>query len=377
MHDGERTINGVKNQLVAWLIRIRACSISRLSISCMLLLATLMVFTACTKEGDIVYVPDPDDQPDASPLVTVIYDPGALGDMTYNDLIYEGVERVAVNHGFRTRQYSPRNKEEGLAFLASLFSEMSNAADTTRQLLIIAGSSYDEFVRANNRRLEANPRADLLYFETGSPLEGKGSSVHIRFYGAMYMAGAVTTVLFTDEALVVAANPYDVTEPLAGFQDGFDGKALYLEYISDQPGEGFSISDVDALRILYGHEWDGILRPVIVPLCGGAGSVFRRIAENDGFFPYLGVDRVILSTQSDYAAVKHADRAVELCISQWLSEEGMPKHQSLGLAEGYTELVFCPAENSALDRYANFFPEERREALRKEAIEKEEAYENR
>ena len=45
-----------------------------------------LAFLACTKEGDIIYEPDPADQPSVTPLVSVIYDPGALGDMTYNDL---------------------------------------------------------------------------------------------------------------------------------------------------------------------------------------------------------------------------------------------------------------------------------------------------
>jgi len=346
----------------------------RLLINNLLWLFLLQIaFAACNKEP--IYQPDPDDAPSRTPLVSVLYDPGALGDMTYNDLLYEGVERAAFKAGIRTDQYSPRNKEEGLTYLANLFEKMSNPADTTRKLLIIAGSSYEQFVRANNRRLEANPNADILYFDTEELLEGKGSSIHIRFYGAMYMAGVVTKKLFSSEALVVAANPYDVAEPLAGYQAGFDGN-LYLEYIADQTGKGFSISDEDALHIMYRQEWDGIKRPVIVPLCGGAGSVFRRLAENDGFFEFMGVDKVILSTQCNFAAVKHTDNAVELCIQQWLSDEGLPKHQTLGLAEGYTELVFCPAETSYLDVYAQYFPVEEREALRKEAIKKEEAYEN-
>jgi basic membrane lipoprotein Med (substrate-binding protein (PBP1-ABC) superfamily) len=337
----------------------------------LLLLQT--VFAACNKEP--IYRPDPNDAPSKTPLVSVIYDPGALGDMTYNDLLYEGVERAAFKAGIRTDQYSPRNKEEGLTWLSNIFDQMSDPADTTRRLLIIAGSSYEEYVRANNRRLEVNSRADILYFDTEQLLEGKGSSIHLRYYGAMYMAGVVTKKLFAHEALVIAANPYDVAEPLAGYQAGFDG-TLYLEYISDQPGKGFSIGDEEALHIMYRQEWDGIKRPVIVPLCGGAGSVFRRLAENDGFFKFMGVDKVILSTQCDFAAVKHTDNAVELCIQQWLSDEGLPKHQTLGLAEGYTELVFCPAETSYLDVYAQYFPVEEREALRKEAIKKEEAYEN-
>lgn len=307
--------------------------------------------------------------------MSVLYDPGALGDMTYNDLLYEGVERAACNAGIRTDQYSPRNKEEGLNWLSTLFDQMSNPADTTRQLLIIAGSSYEEYIRANNRRLEANPRADLLYFDTEEPLEGKGASIHIRFYGAMYMAGAVTCKLFTDQVLVVAANPYDVAEPVAGFLAGFNG-TVHMEYISDQRGGGFSISDEKAMHMMYAPPWVGIFDPAVVPLCGGAGAVFRRMAENDGVFIYVGIDRVIRSTRCFYAAVKHTDLAVEHCIGQWLGKEGLPKHQSFGLSDGYTELVFCPAEYSLLDVYAREFPEQDREALRREAIEKEEEYEN-
>lgn len=344
-----------------------------------------MLFAACTK--DPIYLPDPEDAPSAAPLVTVIYDPGALGDMTYNDLIFEGVERAAVAHGLRTRQYAPRTKEEGLDFLSGLFAQMSNPADTVRQLLVIAGSSYDQFVRSNNRRLEANPRADLLYFETREPLEGKGSSVHIRFYGAMYMAGAVTPLLFSDEALVVAANPYDVSEAVAGFQAGFwsgfsekyeTEKNLFLEYLSDQPGGGFSIDDATALHIMYEQPWshEGY-SGTIIPICGGAGSVFRRLSENSSGFDVLGVDRVILSTACSYAAVKHSDRVAERCIAQWVSEEGLPKHQSFGLEESYTEMVFCPAEPEDRHVYEQNFPEEQVAALRKEAIEKEVQYENR
>lgn len=335
-----------------------------------LLLVMQMALASCSKEP--VYKPDPADAPSQSPLVSVLYDAGALGDMTYNDLLYEGVERAAFNAGVRTNQYSPRNKEEGLKYLAGLFNQMSNPADTTRHLLIIAGSSYDEFVRANNRRLEANPRAELLYFETGKPLEGKGSSIHICSYGVMYMAG----VFSSGQVLIVAANPYDVAEPIAGFQAGFGG-TLFTEYLSDHSGSGFAISDEDALHIMYKYDWEPYRSRSIVPLCGGAGAVFRRMAEGDDRFYYVGVDKIIRSAACYYTAVKHTDRAAEYCIQQWLSEEGLPKHQTLGLAEGYTELVFCPVLDYLLEEFAKLYPEEQRDALRQEAIEKEEQYEGR
>lgn len=49
-----------------------------------------VLMAACTKEGDTIYEPDPADQGSSAPLVTVVYDPNALGDRGYNDLIYRG-----------------------------------------------------------------------------------------------------------------------------------------------------------------------------------------------------------------------------------------------------------------------------------------------
>ena len=53
----------------------------------------------------------------------------------------------------------------------------------------------------------------------------------------------------------------------------------------------------------------------------------------------MGIDKEYRTPRSRLSVVKHIDRAVDRCIRQWLFSEGMPKHQSLGLASGYTEVV--------------------------------------
>ena len=65
------------------------------------------IFASCSKGGDVIYEPDPADEASTSPLVAVIYDPNALGDRGYNDLIYQGVEKAArwsSRHPFCTIQ---------------------------------------------------------------------------------------------------------------------------------------------------------------------------------------------------------------------------------------------------------------------------------
>ena len=109
-------------------------------------LLSVLMFTACTKDGDTIYQPDPD-EPKAStaPLVTVIYGTDALGDRSYSDLIYKGVEEAAAKYGLRTMQLSPTSYEEGLGYLQSMFQAVKNQTDTIRRLYIVEASSYDKY----------------------------------------------------------------------------------------------------------------------------------------------------------------------------------------------------------------------------------------
>ena len=153
-----------------------------------ILLASLLL-TCCTKEGATVYQPNPNEEkPATTPLMTVIYGPNGLGDRSYNDLIYKGVEMAAKQYGVRTLQLAPENEAQGLVYLETMFRQMESANDTVRRLFITPSPVYDDFIRKNNKRLEKNPYADLLYMETTTPLEGKGSTFYIDYYGAMYTA---------------------------------------------------------------------------------------------------------------------------------------------------------------------------------------------
>ena len=55
----------------------------------------------------------PEEGVDQTPTVTVLYDAQALGDRSYNDLIYSGVERAAVAHGLKTIHFAPQTTAEG------------------------------------------------------------------------------------------------------------------------------------------------------------------------------------------------------------------------------------------------------------------------
>ena len=360
----------------------RAVSLGVNRAALLLSFSLLLVIAACTKEGVTIYQPDPADAASTAPLVTVIYDPNALGDGGYNDLIYQGVEQAAREHGLRTMQLSPATKAEGLAYLQTMFQQMEAAQDTVRRLFIVAAASYDNYLRQNNSRLEKNAYADLLYLETQIPLSGKGSTLYLPFYGAMYEAGAVAPVI-APEVLLVAANPKveSVKEAVEAFTKGFrtgyvatDGQQLVTHYLSDDVAGGFAVADTTAMRLLYQQDWQ-TWSQLMVPVCGGAGSTFRRLIEMLGGYDYVGIDATVTLPHCPFSAVKHIDRAVVLCIGQWLATEGMPKHQMLGLADGYTELVVHPYTNSHKQAFSKQMTDALLSKIHNDAIRKEAEYE--
>ena len=120
---------------------------------------TLILAAGCRKEQ---LAPDSSVVPSGAPLVTVVYSPDALGDRSYNDLIYTGVERAALSRGLRTMQLSPSTASEGLAILQEYFKQMREPRDTVRRLLIVAGTEYDDFLRESGDALKDNPLSERM-----------------------------------------------------------------------------------------------------------------------------------------------------------------------------------------------------------------------
>lgn len=240
-------------------------------------MAITLLLTACSKDGDTIYQPDPDEPKiSTEPLVTVIYGKDALGDRSYNDLIFSGVEKTAREYGLRTMQMSPTSYEEGLAYLQTMFQTVSATKnDTIRRLYIVCAAGYDEYIRQNAHVFAENPNADLLYLETPDPLpEGCGSTIYLPYYGAMYEAGALMPAL-KREALVIGSNPEDqtVAGAIKGFNDGFMTeyyslydpeeyaeeyseeeiaeafeKKISTVYLADHAGEGYNVADTTLIK---------------------------------------------------------------------------------------------------------------------------------
>ena len=102
---------------------------------------------------------------------------------------------------------------------------------------------------------------------------------------------------------------------------------------------------------------------------------FHHMNETLHKFLLMGIDVSTISSTCPFSAVKHMDRAVAHCIQQWLSAEGMPKHQSLGLAEGYPGVAITPVETLNSLGYHGELTDEILQTAHDEAVRKEAEYE--
>ena len=153
----------------------------------------------------------------------MIYGDNSLGDRSYCDIIYEGVELTAQELGLRTIQLSPQSTEEGIRYLELMIHQMEAAQDSVRRLFIVTSPVYDDYLRTNSNRLSRNPNADLLYLETRTPLPGKGSTLYLPYYGAMFEAGAMMPALGASVMLIEAnRREQTVVEAIQGFTDGWN-----------------------------------------------------------------------------------------------------------------------------------------------------------
>ena len=82
----------------------------RITAAILIFCGTVSLVTSCSSDDETIYVPDPTDAPSTKPIVTVVYSPDALGDRSYNDLIYSGVENISIQKELRTLHLSPATR---------------------------------------------------------------------------------------------------------------------------------------------------------------------------------------------------------------------------------------------------------------------------
>ncbi len=323
-----------------------------------LLLAVILPAVSCSKDEEY-------DLLDMSPIVTVIYPAAGLGDRSYVDKIYLGAERASIEDGVRVQHLMPYSLEETQAYLTQALEYRPD--DGVRRLYIVAEVGLEGQMAEFARKAPDDEMFQYLFLETRQTLPVI-HTLNLPLYGVCYEAGVLSASMEeVSRAAIVNANPNTPALDAAteGFRDGFGAEKVEMFYLSD----GYIGYDMawELYRQAYSLDLDFQL---VLPLCGGsAQGLFRYNREYpDSSFYTVGLDADMsgYSPRVPFSCVKHIDRAVQESIRMWL-DGNLPAHQSLGLEQGYTELVITP-EFAA--RLAPAY-----ESVHQAAIEKEIAYE--
>lgn len=321
-------------------------------------IVSLVIFVSCSKEDETKMFRGKDQ-------IIVLFAPGGVGDMGYNDQILRGVQRVNKERDFQLLLTSPSSMDEA----EKIFIDWLNRdPGEMKSLFVLAGNEYEEMAM---RHLSADDYTgkEVLLFETRADNIPQAYTFSITMYGACYLAGGIANI-FTDRAAVLCGNSNDHTvhEGSEGFAKGFiehGGLESPFYYLSDS-WQGYAMPEEayrKAAELAPEYRY-------IFPIAGGSNMGVYRYARE---YPYgfytagMDVDQSQLSTQITCSVVKHIDRLMEDYLVQWLDEKELPRRKVYGMQSGYIDVALSPHFIQACQ---GTFDE-----LRNKAIEKEHEHE--
>lgn len=346
----------------------------------LLIICCMLALSACSSNDDIL-LPNEGDVGQAA--VTLLVTPNGLGDNGYIDSAAEALFAFAFQTATTIHLLMP--EDEGEAEM--LYNEwLTNNADQDSAVLIVGSEVYGDFVERTPVELTGKGTRILLYESTITEQPDGVSSIFINRYGAAYLSGAMSGML---NAFIIAAAPgYNTLEDaINGFKDGYaahhdDGKTVELTYLAEGE-QGFAIPD-SAYHLLTRRMEDFFFyNEMVFPLLGGSGIGSLRCMNDDdvnlGLIIGMDVDQSAVSPRVPFSMVINIGEALRRYLDDWLEGKPWPKHQTLGLGEGGTDVILSPTfyqtKKLMLESYSNpntFI--ERYNAYKDEAIRKEVEY---
>lgn len=147
------------------------------------LLLYLLIVTSCKKETDFeVFNPEFE--------VFVLLPAEGIGDRSFVDIVYEGVEEARLDFNFRVNYIIPENLEKANEWIQNL-PHLEGTTDLPT-LVIIAGAQYVDYFKA----LKGNFGTHKVLFINGSFEEEEGlASITYHTYAPSYIGGYLSAQL--------------------------------------------------------------------------------------------------------------------------------------------------------------------------------------
>lgn len=272
--------------------------------------------------------------------VIVLFSPGGLGDMGYNDLILRGLSRVGEEQGLLMLFRSPVSLEEA----GEIFGDWLKmpAMDGMQMLFVLAGSDYEAMAAHCMRGEDVDMEGKkVLLFESRNPDNLPVVSFMLSMYGASFLGGLTAAQLHCPALAMLAFEGEEVIKWAAdGFVAGFGeggGEEVAIEYLAAD-WHGFVAAEEAYEGMMEWSQRYGF----VFPLAGGSNvGVYRYVRE----FPHglytagMDIDQSTVCSGVIGSVVKRIDRVIEDYITAWVEERELPARALYGLKSGYVDWV--------------------------------------
>lgn len=317
----------------------------------MLIASFIAILTSCSSSDE------PQDAVAPKHQIIVLYAPGRLGDMGYNDAILRGVQSFKKSHYADAEfyQYSPSDTEQAERVLTDW---LSLPESNVPALFVAASSDYEAIVNkcVSQRPLTANKR--LLLFESDMEKE-QVTTFRISMYGASYLAGVSAAICSDGKPLVVLGNGNDSAIAsasegfIAGFNSAIPDVAVDVTSLADDWHGYVSANKAYEMMTTWAPQYG-----FIFPIAGGSNSgIYRYSRENPNSSPLLAgmdVDQSALSANITGSVVKHIDRLIYEYLDNWMNTGELLPSGIYGIESGYVDWVlsdfFAPRLHPPVDR---------------------------
>ncbi len=294
----------------------------------------------------------------------MLFSPGGLGDMGYNDCILQGIQQFKKsNVNIDVYISSPASLDEA----EQIFSDwLKRPQSDIPVLFILATSDYEPIVEKHLAQHKLTDNKRLLLFESLKRYdEEKVSTFQISMFGASYLAGAMADWCNEGKSLVLLANPSD--GPISVARDGFiagNGGRCDVEYLADD-WTGFVSANTAYKNMSRWAQDYGFIFPVV----GGSNLGIFRYSREYADSPLLAgmdIDQSSLSDKITGSVIKHIDQLIYEYLSEWAQTGELPASQLYGLESGYIDWKLAPEFRAAYQSLVD--------NIRQLAITEEEAY---
>ncbi len=301
--------------------------------------------------------------------VVVVFEHDALGDDSYNDMIYKGLLKYIKEKpsNVKVNYYNPSSREAAEKIVKAW---KNDTLSNNQQLLVLAGSSYKDLVvgEFEDSPLETKKKNILLFESDEVDIDGV-SSFKFCMYGVSYIVGAMIGQYGFTPVVIKGCSTDTVTDCYVdGFRNGYfdynnSDSFIYGEMSLSDSFDGYYMED--SVYVLM-YEWTKICNFVFPVVGGSVAGVYRYLREYPVACVTVGID----VDQSDYCEmligniIKSVDVVLVSYLKEWAAEGTLTKSATFDMRSGYTYWKSDLNANDVIDGIESI------------AMEKEEEYEN-